>query len=126
MLSHSESIRVVDSAVATIANSAAKIYDVSLRELKSIQFVASGISTGNGAFGIEVSNNGTNWVVYNRLTTNVANTNVQEDLRTAAPTLSANSTTIYFFPRGDLFRYIRVFLTFTTDGVYSAVLQTAG
>lgn len=111
---------------ATITNTAALPIDVSKRQLKSIQFTASGITSGTGAFGVEVSNDGTNWIVYNRLTSNVTNTNVQNDTRVAAPTLSSNTSSIYFFPTSDYFRYIRVFLTFTTDGVYSAVIQSAG
>lgn len=120
----SSSIPILTTSV-TVANTAAIPYDVSQRQYKSIQFTASAITSGNGAFGVEVSNDGVNWVVYNRLVANAANTNVQEDLRSTAPTLSANSSVIYFFPPGDLFRFIRVFVARTTDGTYSAILQAA-
>jgi len=110
---------------ATVANTAAKVIDCSKRQLKSIQF--SAVWTSNqGVFGVEVSNDGTNWVVYNRLTSNVTNTNAQNDTRVAAPTLASTTSAIYFFPVGDLFRYIRVFLTYTATGVYYCQLQTAG
>ena len=114
---------VLAATSSSVTNSNAIVYDCSKRQLKSIQFIASGITSGNGAFGVEVSNDGTNWVVYNRLIPNVTNTNSQNDTRTAAPTLSASTSSIFFFPVGDYFRYIRVFVTRTTDGTYSAVLQ---
>lgn len=117
---------VLSAVTASVANTAALAYDCSKRQLHSIQFVASAITSGNGAFGVEVSNDGTNWVVYNRLTSNVTNTNAQTDTRTAGPTLSSNTSSIHFFPVGDYFRYIRVFVTRTTDGTYSAILQQAG
>lgn len=97
--------------------------DVSMRTKMSLQFTASAITSGNGVFKVYVSNDGTNWVQYNRLTDNVVNTNAQTDTRVASVSLSSNGTKIYFFPVGDYFRYIGVSLAVTTDGVYSAVLQ---
>ena len=62
---------------ATVANTASIPLDVSQRQLKSIQFTTSGYSSGNNVFGLEVSNDGSNWIVYNRLISNVTNTNAQ-------------------------------------------------
>lgn len=87
----------------------------------SIQVIAAGISAGNGVFTVEVSNDGTNWIAYNRLTTNVTNTNVQNDTRVASVTLSSNTSAFLFFPPGDTFMSFRVICTRTTDGNYSAV-----
>lgn len=104
--------------------------DVSMRTKMSLQFVASAISAGNGVFTVEVTNSQdadglpTNWVVYNRLTTNVTNTNGQNDTRVASVTLSSNTSSIVFFPLGDYFRYMRVKVDLTTDGAYSAILET--
>ena len=111
---------------ATVLNTAAIPLDLSQRQLKSIQFTCANHTSGNGAFGVEVSNDGSNWVVYNRLTSNVTNTNAQNDTRVAAPTLSSSTSAIYFFPVGDLFRYMRVFCTVTTDGTYYATVESAG
>lgn len=122
----SDNYTALAPTAATVANTAAKGFDCSKRQLKSIQFTASGITSGNGAFGVEVSNDGTNWIVYNRLISNVTNTNAQSDTRVAGPTLSSNTSSIYFFPTSDLFRMIRVFVTVTTDGTYSATLQMGG
>ncbi len=111
----------VDSSgvTATGANTA----DVSMRTKLSIQFTAADITSGNGVFKVYVSNDGINWVQYNRLTTNVTNTNAQTDTRVASITLSSNTSSMVFFPVGDYFRYIGVGLDRTTDGTYSAVLQ---
>ena len=116
----------LNAVTSTVANTAAYPFDYSKRQLKSIQFTASGISTGNGVFGVEVSNDGTNWVVYNRLVRNLEKTNAQQETYTAAPTLSTNTSSIYFFPVGDFFRFMRVFVTVTSDGSYSAVVEAAG
>ncbi len=88
----------------------------------SVQFTASGISSGNGVFSIQVSNDGVNWITYNRLNDNVTNTNAQFDTRVASCTLSTNTSKMYFFPEGDYFKMVRCLVTVTTDGTYSATL----
>lgn len=125
-LPYTDNIKALDATTATVANTAAGIWDVSKRQLKSIQFTCSGHTSGNGVFGVEVSNDGVNWVVYNRLINNVTNTISEGDVRTAAPTLNSNTSAIYFFPTSDYVRYIRVFVTVTTDGAYSATMEVAG
>lgn len=122
-LRQTQNIVALNAVTASVANTVAPIIDGSLAQFKSIQFVCTGHSAGNGAFGLEVSNDGTNWVVYNRLVSNVTNTNSQTDTRVAAPTLSSSTSSIYFFPEGDYFRYMRVFVTVTTDGAYSAIIE---
>lgn len=87
----------------------------------SIQFIASGIVAGNGIFTVEVSNDGVNWLAYNRLTTNVTNTNGQTDTRVASVTLNSNTSAFVFFPPGDTFTFFRVKVNMTTDGLYSAI-----
>ena len=126
-LPFSDNLPVLAATKATVANTAATVFDVSKRQLKSIQFIASTVSGDNGAFGLEVSNDGTNWVVYNRLITNATGDNTKTDAYTAAPTLSSNTSSIHFFPTSDYFRYLRVFVTASASaGTYSAVVQCAG
>ncbi len=88
----------------------------------SLQFVASGITSGNGVFTVEVSNDGTNWVVYNRLTSNVTNTNAQTDTRVASVTLNSNTSSVVTIP--DPYAFYRVKVVVTIDGVYSAAAYT--
>lgn len=88
----------------------------------SIQLLATGISSGNGVFTVDVSNDeGANWVAYNRLNTNVTNTNAQFDTRVASVTLNTNAGSMIFIPAGDTFGLLRVRVTRTTDGTYSAI-----
>lgn len=88
----------------------------------SIQFVAD-VTSGNGVFTVQVSNDGTNWTAYNRLTTNVTNTNSQTDLRASSVTLNTDTTSVVTIP--DVFAYLRVIVTVTTDGTYTATVVTA-
>lgn len=90
-------------------------------ERLSIMVLSSGISSGNGVFTVEVSNDGSNWATYNRITSNVTNTNAQTDTRVASVTLSTNTTNFLFFPPGDTFAFMRTKVTVTTDGTYTAV-----
>ncbi len=115
-------VSVTDPVAALGTNT----FDVSKRQKLSIQFTASGITSGNGVFKVYVSNDGTHWVQYNRLTDNVTNTNAQNDTRVSSVTLSSNTSKIYFFPSGDYFRYVGVSLAVTTDGTYFAQLECAG
>lgn len=119
---------LIDASAASVTDPVSILgsntYDVSMRVKMSLTFTAASIVSGNGVFKVYVSNDGTNWVQYNRLTDNVTNTNAQTDTRVASVALSSNGTKIYFFPVGDHFRYIGVSLAVTTDGVYSAKLQT--
>lgn len=88
----------------------------------SLQFFATGISSGNCVFTVGVSNDGgTTWTAYNRLITNVTNANSVNDVRVASVTLNTNSSSMLFIPAGDTFGLIRVTGTITTDGTYSAV-----
>jgi len=84
----------------------------------SVQFVASAITSGNGVFTVEVSNDGSNWVAYNKLTTNVTNTNGQTDTRVASVTLSSNTSAVVSIP--ELFAFYRVKCVVSVDGLYSA------
>lgn len=84
----------------------------------SFQMGASGRSSGNGVFTAEVSNDGTNWVAYNRLTTNATNTNAQTDVRVANYTVNSNVYSVATFPMTDVFSFCRFKVVVTTDGTY--------
>lgn len=83
----------------------------------SFQFIAASITSGNGVFTVDVSNDGINWIAYNRLTTNVTNTNAQTDTRVASVTLSSNTNAVVSIP--DSFSFYRANVVPTTDGLYS-------
>ena len=88
----------------------------------SFQFIGASISSGNGVFSVQLSNDGTNWTTYNRLVSNATNTNSQTDTRVASVTVSANGASFAFKPTDDVAKYARVIVVRTTDGAYSCVM----
>lgn len=106
---------------AVTATTTSDAQDVSKRQQIVIQFIAASITSGNGAFTIDGSNDGTNWV------TGISFRDAKATASTTwivTKTLSANSSEAAFVPAG--FRYIRVVCTRTTDGTYSAIIQNGG
>ncbi len=103
------------------ATSTSAIVGISAPQNISLQFVAESVDSGTGVFEVQVSNDNSNFVKYNRLTSNVTNTNVQNDTRVASVTLNSDSSSIYFVPRSDTFQFMRVICTVETDGKYSTV-----
>lgn len=91
-------------------------------ENTSIQLIAESISSGNGVMTLEVSNDGENWVAYNKLTSNATNTNAQTDVRVASLTQSTNASSIVMLPESDKFAFGRVKVVTTTDGAYTVVI----
>lgn len=85
-----------------------------------IQILASDISSGNGVFTVEASNDGTNWKAVNTLIDNVSNTNAQMLTRVASKTLSANGSDFVYLDNFVGLKAIRVKVAVTTDGKYSA------
>ena len=118
-----DTIAVAVGATSLIGSNA-DVYDVSMRKKISFQFIRGNHSSGSSVFAVEVSNDGTNFVNYNRLTTNVTNTNAQTDIGVANATLSAAGSAIYFIRPGDHFRYVRGSLVNVTDGNGSIVMST--
>lgn len=88
----------------------------------TLQFVATGISSGNGVMTVLVSNDGTNFVAYNMLIDNVTNTNGQQLTRVASKTLSSNTSVVVALDNFS-WNMIKVTVTFTTDGSYSVILN---
>ena len=102
---------------AVIATTTSSEIDVGKYEKISLQLIAASITSGNGVFTIDVSNDGSNWDVYERIITNVTAGTVVNSV-----TLSSNSNQMVFINSNDAFKYMRVTVTRTTDGTYSAIL----
>lgn len=79
-------------------------------------------SSGSTAFSLEVSNDGTNWITYNKLISNVTNTNAQTLTRVASFSLAANGVAFATMSPEDGFEFARVTATETTDGTHDAWL----
>lgn len=108
---------------AIVAQTTSAAVAVGDRRISSLQFTAHNITSGNGVFQVQISNNNRDWVYYNRLTSNATNTNGQTDTRVASVTQSTNGSTFVFLPPTDTYQYIRVICTRTTDGKYGAVMS---
>jgi hypothetical protein len=115
------SVRLINAVSATTTSDGV---DVSSFSKLSLQFSVTDVATGNGVYTVDVSNdNGTTWVPYNRLISNVTNTNVQTDTKVASVTLNTSATkAMVFIPTDDKFQMLRVTVTYTTAGKYSAIL----
>jgi len=78
-------------------------------------------SAGNTAFTVTVSGDDTTYVGYNKLVTNVTNTNSQTPIRVATVTLSSNTTeTVSMDLALDALSSMKVVATETTDGTHTA------
>lgn len=79
--------------------------------------------SGASAFSVEVSADGTNYVAYSKLISNATNTNVQGLTRVASFSLADNGVGFASMDYGesaDVFKFIRVTATETTDGTHDA------
>ncbi len=121
---YTNQLKLLEPTTAVSGTITGGSFAVGDRVKMSVQFISAN-STGSAVFTIEVSNDDTNWVTYNRLTDNVVNSDVQTDTRVAASSALATATSkMYFFPEGDHFEYVRATVTITTGGSYSAILHT--
>lgn len=91
--------------------------DISRQERTSVEFIAASVSSGNGVFTIDGSNDKTNWVLA------IAFQDAQSTASTTyatSKTLGVSSCAGAYVPPG--FEFIRVKCTVTTDGSYSAIV----
>lgn len=117
-LQYTNNIVALDAVVVTTTSGA---HDLSLRSQITAVFTAADITSGNGVFTVDASNDGTNWV------TSIAMRDATATASTTwvtSKTLNANSSAAVQIPAG--FRLYRVVCTRTTDGTYSAVIEAAG
>src|SRR3990167_2479382 len=74
-------------------------------------------NSGSSSFNVAVSADGTNWIGYNKLITNVVNSNSQTLTRVSAVSLTGTSTVFTSMDlEHDLINYIRCGTVETTDG----------
>ena len=89
-----------------------------------LQFKLASVVSGNGIFKVQGTTNGTDWS-YLAMIDNLANTNSQTLTRVLSKTLSANSNVLMWVDEGLSLRAVRVSVTVTTDGSYSAYLMAS-
>lgn len=84
-----------------------------------LQFVGRVITSGNGVFKVQGTVDGTEWT-YLAFIDNLVNSNSQTLTRVASKTISANGNALVWLDDARALRAIRVSITRTTDGSYSA------
>lgn len=112
--------RPEDSSGVTIDTTGAA-YDVSKREQIVVQFLRTNHASGNTAFSIDGSNDGTNWttgLACQDLTATASATFV------TSKTLNSDSSAAVKVPSG--WRFIRGVSNVTTDGTSFAFMESGG
>lgn len=113
---------LLDGVVATTTSTPVNIENL---EDIGLQCFAASISSGNGAFSVDVSNDGVIWTAYAGLIDNVTNTNAQNLTRLSTKSVTANSSTgsIILRIENGSWKMLRVTVARTTDGAYSCTLS---
>lgn len=117
-----ESNKVITALSSVTSTTTSSAIDVTYAEKITLMLTAESISTGNGVFTVTGSIDGTNYVNINTLIDNVTNTNAQNYERIASKTLSTNISAMVALDLMKVgYKFIKVKVTQTTDGAYSAV-----
>lgn len=112
-----ELVKAIAGATATTVSDPINIENA---EKVSLIFTRANHSAGSTAFSVEVSLDGVTYVAFNKLITNVTNTNAQTKTRVASVSLSSDTSSIVAMDlENDIFRWMRVTATETTDGTHT-------
>lgn len=116
--------QVIADATATTTSASV---DLKQAGRVSFAFKRSNHASGSTAFKVQVSPDpfsipdaSSIWVDYNRLITNITNTNTEEITRVGSISLSSDTTAIASMSPEDAFAKCRVVATETTDGTHNA------
>lgn len=86
-------------------------------------FTRADHAAGSSTFTVDVSFDGETWVDYNKLISNVTNTNAQTLTRVASVALSSDTTSAVSMDlQHDAYPFVRVVATEDTDGTHTAEL----
>ncbi len=101
-------------------------FDTSMRKKYGVELVGT-LVKGFVTFSFLVSNDGINFTTYNRLTSNIADTNTENDTRVASIFLTTSTTSAFIlFPTSDYFRYIKADMTVTSGAIVTSSIDAAG
>jgi hypothetical protein len=113
-----ELIKAIDAVTATTVSEPINIENA---EKISLIFTRANHSAGSSAFSVEVSLDGSTYVAFNKLISNATNTNAQTKTRVASVSLASNTSSIVAMDlENDIFRWMRITATETTDGTHTA------
>lgn len=108
-----QSLLVYNAISASVTNTAAQPISMAGVRRATIFMTTSGGTWPNTTSLVEVSADGTNWVVYNKLITNVTNTNAQNVTRVATLSVASTTAMLTIDMTDDCFAYMRIFPTRT-------------
>lgn len=115
-------VKTTNSAVIP-ATSTTTSAGICVGERRNLSVQLKTLAGGSGTvFTFDVSNDNVTWTPYERIVSNVTNTNAQTDTRVASITLGASANQMAFFPR-DHFNYIRCTATITGGTPSTALLS---
>lgn len=87
----------------------------------SLMFTRANHAAGSSTFTVEVSLDGTTYVAYNKLISNVTNTNAQTKTRVASVALASNTSSLVSMDlENDAFYSMKITVTEVTDGTHTA------
>ena len=113
-----ELVKVLDAVTATTVSEPVNIENA---EKITLVFTRADHAAGSSAFSVETSIDGVTYVAFNKLISNATNTNAQTKTRVASVSLAANgSTAVAMDLENDIYRWMRITATETTDGTHTA------
>jgi len=113
-----ELIKLLDAVTVTTTSDV-----VNIENAEKITLVLTRADHGSGvsAFAVEVSLDGVTYVTFNKLISNVTNTNAETKTRVASVSLASNtSSAVDLDLENSIYRFMRVTVTETTDGTHTA------
>lgn len=120
-MSRQITLKAIDAVTATTTSD-----PISLEGVKkcTLQFTRADHSAGSSLFAVTVSIDGSNYVTFNKLIDNVANTNAQTLTRVASCSLASDTSKVYEMDLSSgCYKWMKVSVTETTDGTHSATVE---
>lgn len=119
-----DALRQLAFPVPVTVTTISKIMSIDGCNKIGIQFIRANHTAGSSTFIFEVSNDGINFVTYNKLIDNVVNTNAQQLTRVGSVVLSSNTSKVYGVDlTGETYRFGRITCTIATDGDGQAIVE---
>ncbi len=113
-----ELVKLITGATATTVSEPVNIENA---EKITLIFTRENHSAGSTAFSVEVSLDGVTYVAFNKMISNATNTNAQTKTRVASVSLASNTSSVVAMDlENDIYRWMRVTATETTDGTHTA------
>lgn len=116
--------RVIRALDALTASGSSEEIVIAGAKRITLLFTRANHSAGSSAFDVDVSLDGTTYVDFNKLISNVTNTNAQTKTRVGSVSLAADGSTMVAMDlENDCLYSMKVNVVETTDGTHSALVM---